>query len=224
MGLTTPNMQAQQEVVQAALEKAGVSARTVTYVETHGTGTMIGDPIELKGLTHVFRHDTADNQFCAVGSVKTNLGHLMLAAGIASFIKVVLSLQHRLIPPTLHCDKPNPRFAFDTSPFVPALSAREWAPYQGVRRAGISAFGFGGTNCHILVRDFDPAGAAEYQVRRSALAPADFRKKRYWFDKPAPVAPGPSTPAAPREAPGTPPRSPGLNGARRLLVLEESGP
>ncbi|KFE71835.1 SDR family NAD(P)-dependent oxidoreductase [Hyalangium minutum] len=227
MGLTTPNMQAQQEVVQQALEKAGVSARTVTYVETHGTGTMIGDPIELKGLMNVFRRDTADNQFCAVGSVKTNIGHLMLAAGIAGFIKLTLSLQHRLIPPTLHCDEPNPRFAFQTSPFMPALTAREWVPYQGVRRAGISAFGFGGTNCHILVRDFDPADHAGYQVRRVALPPAEFRKKRYWFEKPSstPVAPGHPAPLPVREptAPNTLRPNP-LNGARKLLVLEDSGP
>ncbi|MDC0708549.1 SDR family NAD(P)-dependent oxidoreductase [Stigmatella sp. ncwal1] len=224
MGLTTPNMQAQQEVVQSALEKAGVSARSVTYVETHGTGTMIGDPIELKGLTHVFRRDTADNQFCAVGSLKTNIGHLMLAAGIAGFIKVTLSLQNKLIPPTLHCDEPNPRFSFDTSPFTPALSAREWVPYQGVRRAGISAFGFGGTNCHILVRDFDPTLLAEYQVRRSPLPPADFRKKRYWFDKPAAIAPSRPKPPLVRDLPPGPPSQPVLNGSRGLLVLEDSGP
>jgi acyl transferase domain-containing protein len=214
-------------VVQQALEKAGVSARTVTYVETHGTGTMIGDPIELKGLMNVFQRDTADNQFCAVGSVKTNIGHLMLAAGIAGFIKVTLSLQHRLIPPTLHCDEPNPRFAFQTSPFIPALTAREWVPYQGARRAGISAFGFGGTNCHILVRDFDPAEHAGYQVRRVALAPANFQKKRYWFDKPAPapVAPGHPAPLPVREPTATNTLRPNqLNGARKLLVLEDSGP
>jgi acyl transferase domain-containing protein len=137
---------------------------------------MIGDPIELKALTRAFAPHTAARQFCGIGSVKSNLGHLHSAAGIASVAKVVLALQHRELPPTLHCTRPNPRFAFAESPFFPVTALQPWAPRQGVRRAGISSFGFGGTNCHLILEEAPTPNVPP----RPALPPADFQRKSYW--------------------------------------------
>ncbi|WP_434391680.1 beta-ketoacyl synthase N-terminal-like domain-containing protein [Melittangium boletus] len=181
MGATTPNPAGQRAVIQEALRKGGVDARTVSYVEAHGTGTMLGDPIELKALTEVLAPAGARPGTCAVGSVKSNFGHLLSAAGVAGFIKVVLSLMHRELPPTLHCTTPNPRFRFETSPLFPNTTLREWAPLEGVRRAGLSAFGFGGTNAHALVSE-----APEHQrPMRAPLPPVVFSRQRYWLEAPA---------------------------------------
>ncbi len=117
MGVTTPNPEAQRELIEAAIKDGNVHPDTITYVEAHGTGTLIGDPIELKALTQVFGNYTSNKQFCGVGSVKTNLGHLLSAAGAASIIKVLLSMTAGELPPTLNCDQPNPRFNFNDSPF-----------------------------------------------------------------------------------------------------------
>lgn len=157
MGITTPNLEAQKEVIQSALKDSGLNPETISYVEAHGTGTLIGDPIEIKALTKVYERYTNRKGYCAVGSVKTNIGHLDTAAGIASLIKVVLSFVHRQIPPTLHCTEPNPRFSFVDSPFYPNATSRAWTPMQGVRRAGMSSFGFGGTNCHMILEEPPPA-------------------------------------------------------------------
>ncbi len=196
MGITTPNPAAQREVIESALAAAGVSAASVGYVEAHGTGTMIGDPIELKALTQVFRGATEACGVCGVGSVKTNLGHLLSAAGIASFIKVVLALRHGLLPPTLHCHTPNPRFEFAKSPFYPVIQGREWArPADGgPRRAGISSFGFGGTNCHVIVSE---APVAVETPRRAPLAPLVYRRRRFWLE-PKKADSGVANPAAMR--------------------------
>ena len=191
MGLTTPNPDAQQQVVLDALTKAGADAGSVSYVEAHGTGTMIGDPIELRALTHVFERFTTERGFCAVGSVKSNIGHLLMAAGMASLQKVVLALRHHALPATLHCDRPNPRFAFDASPFFPNRELREWLPRQRVRRAGISAFGFGGTNCHAIVRDLTTAERESHAVRRSPLPAPEFHRARFWVDRERPALPAP---------------------------------
>ena len=181
MGMTTPNPDAQKNVIQEALEKKNIDPDTVTYIEAHGTGTMIGDPMELKALNQVFSAATEEKQFCAVGSVKTNIGHLLSAAGIASFIKVVLCLHNRKLVPTLNCERPNPRFAFDESPFFPIRETREWQPRNGMRRAGISSFGFGGTNCHIIVAEFD--GQSKKERKKRSLPPALFHRSRYWIDR-----------------------------------------
>ncbi|MFE6286676.1 SDR family NAD(P)-dependent oxidoreductase [Streptomyces sp. NPDC057877] len=189
MGLTTPNPDAQQAVVREALRRAGADPASVSYVEAHGTGTMIGDPMELRSLTGVFGESTDERQFCAVGSVKSNVGHLLMAAGMAGLQKIVLSLQHRQLPPTLHCERPNPRFAFETSPFRIQDRLGPWEPRQGVRRAGLSAFGFGGTNCHVVLRE--PTGPAETDRRavRTPLPAPVFQRRRYWVDRPGPADP-----------------------------------
>ncbi|MFJ6485021.1 SDR family NAD(P)-dependent oxidoreductase [Streptomyces sp. NPDC091682] len=191
MGLTTPNPEAQRDVVREALAQAAADAGSVSYIEAHGTGTMIGDPIELKALTEVFRESTAERGFCAVGSVKSNVGHLLMAAGMASLQKVVLSLVHRALPPTLHCEHPNPRFVFESSPFRPNTELRDWPARQGVRRAGISAFGFGGTNCHVLVRELTAAERETHEAMRVPLPPPVFHRTRHWVERPRPGHPAP---------------------------------
>ena len=182
MGITTPSLDAQQDVIARALASAEAEPGSISYIETHGTGTMIGDPIELKALTEVFRKYNGEKQFCALGSAKTNIGHLHSAAGIASFIKVTLALQHGELPPTLHCDTPNPRFDFAASPFYPNVKLQPWRPRGGRRRGAISSFGFGGTNCHLVLEDFDPLNYPAGHQRRAPLSPAPFRRKRVWVD------------------------------------------
>lgn len=183
MGLTTPNPEAQQDVVREALRAAEVSASSVSYVEAHGTGTMIGDPMELRALTAVFAESTDERGFCAVGSVKSNVGHLLMAAGMAGLQKIVLSLGHRQLPPTLHCERPNPRFAFETSPFRVQDRLEPWQRREGVRRAGLSAFGFGGTNCHVVLREPTDTELSTTRSVRSPLAPPVFRRRRHWVER-----------------------------------------
>ncbi|MEU3252300.1 SDR family NAD(P)-dependent oxidoreductase [Streptomyces sp. NPDC006997] len=194
MGLTTPNPDAQQAVVREALLRAGADPASVSYVEAHGTGTMIGDPMELRSLTHVFGESTDERQFCAVGSVKSNVGHLLMAAGMAGLQKIVLSLQNRQLPPTLHCERPNPRFAFETSPFRVQDRLAPWQRRHGVRRAGLSAFGFGGTNCHVVLRE---APDTDRTAVRTPLPAPVFQRRRYWLDRPGPADRPPTRPTRP---------------------------
>ncbi len=184
MGLTTPSLEAQEQVIAAALQNAGVDPATIGYLEAHGTGTALGDPIEIKAATQVYRKFTDGKQFCGVGSLKSNLGHLLRAAGVASFLKVLGAFQGRILFPTLHCEEPHPRFRFEDSPFYPVTKAAEWARKSGPRRAGLSSFGFGGTNCHMIVEEFEPA-AVGYQRKRSAKPATTFQRKRYWLGEPA---------------------------------------
>lgn len=183
MGITTPNFQAQMEVIDDAIRKSGVDAETISYIETHGTGTLIGDPIELKALTSVFRKYTKKEQFCGIGSVKTNIGHLLSAAGIAGFIKVILCIWSKQIAPSINCNVPNPRFNFEDSPFYIANKLQQWAPVGGIRRAGISAFGFGGTNAHIIVSDMYPKNDYQKKERWDKLEPVTYAKETLWIDK-----------------------------------------
>jgi acyl transferase domain-containing protein len=145
---------------------------------------MIGDPIELRALSELFHDVTEDRQFCGVGSVKTNIGHLLCAAGVAGFIKVVLSLYHKQLPPTLNCEYPNPRFDFETSPFYPNIRLSEWQPRNSLRRAGVSSFGFAGTNVHTVLSEFDPAQfTQQYKNQRRSLPYVQFNKRRFWIDR-----------------------------------------
>ena len=149
MGVTTPNPKAQQELIEEAISVGNINPETITYIETHGTGTAIGDPIELRGITKAL--GVSQNGHCGVGSVKTNFGHLLSAAGIAGVIKVLLSINAKKLPPTLNCEQPNPRFDFKSSPVYPVLSLQEWKGYDGIHRGGISAFGLGGNNAHVII-------------------------------------------------------------------------
>ncbi len=152
VGFTAPSVAGQAAVISEALAVAGVAPETVTYVEAHGTGTALGDPIEVAALQQVFGNGRAAAGSCALGSVKTNLGHLDTAAGIAGLIKVVLALEHREIPPSLHFRRPNPRIDFTAGPFAVNAELRPW-PGPAPRRAGVSSFGLGGTNAHVVVEE-----------------------------------------------------------------------
>jgi acyl transferase domain-containing protein/thioesterase domain-containing protein/acyl carrier protein len=169
VGYLAPSVSGQAEVVTEALAVAGVEPRDVSYVETHGTGTLLGDPIEIAGLTHAFRLGTEDRQFCAIGSLKSNIGHTGEAAGVAALIKTVLALQHGEIPPSLHFEEPNPQADFPSSPFFVNAELRPWEPGPGgTRIAGVTGLGAGGTNAHVVVEEAPPA-ARSGMARRAQL-------------------------------------------------------
>ena len=161
-GFTAPSVNGQARVVQMAQTFGNVAPESISYIEAHGTATPLGDPIEIAALTQAFRAGTDRVQYCAIGSVKSNIGHLDAAAGIAGLIKTVLALQHREIPPTLHFTGPNPKIDFTSSPFFVADKLLEWETPSGVpRRAGVSSFGIGGTNAHVVLEqapDARPSG------------------------------------------------------------------
>lgn len=151
-GYTAPSVNSQADAVVEALANAGLGADDISYVEAHGSGTPIGDPIEVQALTKAFRSGTRRAGYCAIGSVKTNVGHLDVAAGVAGVIKTVLALQHRLLPPSLHFGAPNPEIDFSRTPFYVNTQLREWAS-EGPRRAGVMSTGMGGTNAHVVLEE-----------------------------------------------------------------------
>ena len=153
VGFTAPSVDGQAEVIAMAQAIAEVKAETISYVETHGTGTPMGDPIEIAALTKAFRYSTEQKGFCAIGSLKTNIGHTDAAAGVAGLIKTVLALEHKLLPPSLHFEKPNPEIDFENSPFYVNTELAEWKAGENPRRAGVSSFGIGGTNAHVVVEE-----------------------------------------------------------------------
>jgi acyl transferase domain-containing protein/thioesterase domain-containing protein len=161
IGYTAPSVDGQASVIAEAQALADVTADEVTYVETHGTGTSLGDPIEIAALTKAFRKTTQNKGFCTIGSVKTNVGHLDAAAGVAGLIKVVLALENRTLPPSLNFKQPNPAIDFPNSPFYVQQSLSEWQPSNGRRIAGVSSFGIGGTNAHVIVEEAPPAVASD---------------------------------------------------------------
>ncbi len=150
---TAPSVQGQASVIQMALEDAGVNARDIQYVEAHGTATPVGDPIEVEALTQAYRAQTPDKQYCGIGSVKSNFGHLTAAAGVTGLIKVALSLTHEQLPASLHYRNPNPKIAFSESPFFVVDKPRAWPRSEAKRRAGLSSFGVGGTNAHAILEE-----------------------------------------------------------------------
>ncbi|MGD9030392.1 MAG: beta-ketoacyl synthase N-terminal-like domain-containing protein, partial [Anaerolineae bacterium] len=162
VGYTAPSVKGQAQVIARAQYMADVDPETISYVEAHGTGTVLGDPVEVAALTDVFRASTERTGFCAIGSVKTNFGHLDAAAGVAGLIKTVLALKHKQIPPSLHYEQPNPEIDFEHSPFYVNATLSEWTPpYGAPRRAGVSSFGIGGTNAHVVLEeapDLPPSG------------------------------------------------------------------
>lgn len=164
-GLTAPNGPSQEAVVREALRNAGVRPEQIQYVEAHGTGTALGDPIEFNALVNVLSADRSSEQLCWIGSVKTNIGHLEAAAGIAGLIKVALALENRRIPKNLHFSEPGPYLRLDGSVFrIPTVEV-DWQPAGGPRLAGVSSFGFGGTNAHVVI------GEAEVVSDASVIEP-----------------------------------------------------
>jgi acyl transferase domain-containing protein/NAD(P)-dependent dehydrogenase (short-subunit alcohol dehydrogenase family)/acyl carrier protein len=163
---TAPAVDGQAECIRTALFMSGLDPETVTYVETHGTGTVIGDPIEIEALKLAFAVDK--RKYCAIGSLKTNIGHLDVAAGAAAVIKVALMMKHRQIPPSLNYETPNPKIDFENSPFYVNTRLREWKSNGYPLRAGVSSFGVGGTNAHVVMEEppepEPSAGGRPYQL------------------------------------------------------------
>lgn len=153
IGFTSPGVEGQVAVVLDAIAMADINPETVGAVECHGTATAIGDPIEIAGLIRAFRAYTDKKRFCAVGSVKTNIGHTDAAAGVAGFTKMVLALKHRALPPSLHFSKPNPEIDFESSPFFVNTQLREWTRGSEPLRAGVTSLGAGGTNAHVILEE-----------------------------------------------------------------------
>jgi acyl transferase domain-containing protein/aryl carrier-like protein len=157
VGFAAPGADGQERVIRAAHAAAEVDPESITYVEAHGTGTQVGDPIELTAITRAFRAASQKRGYCGIGSVKSNIGHLATAAGVAGLIKACLALHHREIPPSLLCDTPNPQFDWQASPFYVVRRLTPWTANGRPRRAGVSAFGIGGTNAHLVLEEAPPA-------------------------------------------------------------------
>ncbi|MDC0708550.1 SDR family NAD(P)-dependent oxidoreductase [Stigmatella sp. ncwal1] len=193
LGATMPSKEAQVAVIEGALHAAAISADSISYLETHGSGNAFGDPLEIHAASEVYGRHTNQRQYCGVGSVKSNIGALLQAGGAASFIKTVLSLQHRQLPATLHCEEPHRRFRFAETPFFPVTTSRPWEPQSKVRRAAISALGMGGTNCHLILGEGNEQHPG-YQPTRQPLPMTQLQRKRYWVSPAEPLA-------VPQEAP-----------------------
>ncbi|WP_410635851.1 SDR family NAD(P)-dependent oxidoreductase [Amycolatopsis sp. cmx-4-83] len=153
VGFSAPSVAGQTEAIAQAVGMAGVNPRTIGYVEAHGTGTALGDPIEITSLSTVYGHGVPDTGWCAIGSVKSNIGHLSQAAGVVALIKTVLAMEHGLIPPTINYEEANPGIDFPRSPFHPATTVTKWEAADTPRRAGVSSFGVGGTNAHLVLEE-----------------------------------------------------------------------
>ncbi len=163
VGYTAPSIAGQVEVIRKAHQRAGIAAESFSYIETHGTGTILGDPIEVEALKLAF--DVSKKGFCGIGSVKTNIGHLDAAAGVAGFIKTVLAIKHRLLPPSLHFKQPNQQIDFAGSPFYVNTELKSWENASFPLRAGVSSFGIGGTNAHVVLEEW-PGNPEEERGRR----------------------------------------------------------
>lgn len=161
IGYTAPSIEGQSAVIRTAQLVAGVDPQTITYVEAHGSATPIGDPIEIAALTRAFQAGSQRRGYCAIGSVKTNIGHTDAAAGGAGFIKTVMALEHGYIPPSLHFTEPNPQIDFETTPFRVVTRLRPWQPEGIPRRAGVNSFGIGGTNAHVVLEQPPPLSPSD---------------------------------------------------------------
>jgi len=183
-GMTVPSPTAQAELIADCLAKAQIHPRTLSYIEAHGTGTSLGDPIEIQGLTKAFSANTADTGFCAIGSVKSNIGHAESAAGISGLTKVALQLKHRMLAPSIHSKEINPYLDLAHSPFYVQQTARHWDQPQVVmdgrpvtcpRRAGISSFGASGTNAHLILEEYIPEGSSATATAHLSIIPLSAR-------------------------------------------------
>jgi len=168
VSFAAPSVDGQAEAIAMAQALAAVDAGSITYVETHGTGTALGDPVEIAGLTQAFRLSTERNQFCAIGAVKSNIGHLDAAAGVAGLIKTALALENAKIPASLNYTQPNPKINFAETPFYVNAKLADWPAGETPRRAGVSSFGSGGTNAHVVIEEA-PARVASGPARAEQL-------------------------------------------------------
>jgi amino acid adenylation domain-containing protein len=165
IGYTAPSVEGQAEVIAEALNVAGVEPETISYIETHGTGTALGDPVEIEALSEVFKARSDKKSFCAIGSVKTNIGHLDTSAGVAGLIKTVCALRYKQLPPSLNFSEPNPKINFAASPFYVNTKLAAWHRNGSPRRAGVSSFGIGGTNVHVILEEAPAAGKGNASQR-----------------------------------------------------------
>ena len=184
--LTAPNPKAQAALLKAAYNRAGIDPRTVGYIEAHGTGTELGDPIEINGLKSAFKdlfeaggNASVGQAYCGLGTVKSNIGHLEFAAGVAGLIKVILQLKHKTLVKSLHCEELNPYIRLEDSPFYVVQETRPWRALRDAqgrdlpRRAGVSSFGAGGSNAHVVIEEYMPQGkAVDGLMAVSSLRPA----------------------------------------------------
>jgi amino acid adenylation domain-containing protein len=168
VGYTAPSVEGQARVIALAQEAAGIDPQTIGYIEAHGTGTPLGDPIELAALTQAFRAHASRKHFCAVGTAKTNVGHLDIAAGVTGLINASHIVRDGVFPPTLHFKKPNPQFDLESSPFYVNAKLSEWKTGGELRRAGVSAFGVGGTNAHVIIEQA-PTRSSKLSTRPQQL-------------------------------------------------------
>ncbi len=193
--LTAPNPKAQTELLKAVYKKSGLDPRTISYIEAHGTGTELGDPIEIKGLKtafnelyHEFGYDAARESHCGIGSVKSNIGHLELAAGVAGVIKVLLQFKHKKLVSTLHCKEVNPYIDLRNTPFYILQESKDWnclkdeSGFEIPRRAGVSSFGFGGVNAHVVLEEYcakrsESNAIIEIQTKDTFIVPLSARTK-----------------------------------------------
>jgi acyl transferase domain-containing protein len=207
-GLTVPNEIAQADLIRTACNNAGVSTDDVSYIEAHGTGTSLGDPIEVAGLATVFGGQRTHE--LVVGSVKTNIGHLEAAAGVAGMIKTILALQHNVIPPHLHFKTPNPNINWQALPMKVPVTCRAWPDDSPRRIAGVSSFGMSGTNAHVIL---EASPQPDSRTRTGVIDPG-YRRERYW------VAPNPDRPG-PSPQPDRPVDHPLIGQRLRLPMSEE---
>ena len=166
VGYTAPSLDRQAEVIAMAQAVAGIDPETISYIETHGTGTPLGDPIEVAALTQAFRGATDKKRFCGIGSAKTNIGHLEIASGVTGLIKTALALKNRLLPPTLHFETPIPEMDLENSPFYVVDKLTEWTAGDAPRRAGVSSFGVGGTNVHVVLEEAPQAASGPSRLQQ----------------------------------------------------------
>ncbi len=151
--MTVPSQEAQEDLLRAACSDARIAPASIQYVEAHGTGTLVGDPIEVRALGRVLSTARPDSEPCLIGSVKTNIGHLEAGSGIAGLIKVALALHHRRIPANLHFESPNTEIDFDGLRLRVPTRCQPWPECNGTALAGVNAFGFGGTNAHVVMQE-----------------------------------------------------------------------
>lgn len=176
VGYMAPSVKGQSEVIQSALRKSGINPETISYIETHGTGTKMGDPIEIAALSQTYRRYTEKKAYCALGSVKANIGHLDAAAGISGLIKTVLLLNNKKLPPMVNFSVPNPELDLDESPFYINKELRDWETNGHPRRAAVSSFGIGGTNAHCILEEV-PQRQSKESARRIHFIPLSARGK-----------------------------------------------
>lgn len=193
LGFAAPSLHGQIEVIRSALARSGLNPADIGYIETHGTGTALGDQIEFRALREVFSDDSWSGR-CALGSAKGAVGHLDVAAGVTGLIRALLAIEHRRIPGTAHHTTPHRKLEIEQTPFYIPRTATDW-PNDGVRRAGISSFGVGGTNAHVVIEEF--LGNTPSRSTRTTLASNGYAPSRYWPAQP-------SSPAVPAQPTGEP--------------------